>query len=499
MAVSDVTRLSRKLYDLQDPIGVLDAYYEGRQPLNYLDPRIAARLQGRLRTLVINWPRLVVGALEERLDVEGFRLGGTDAANDVLWGIWQDNDLDEHSQLGHEAALVHGLAFVSVWGHEDDLSRPLIALESAREVIVEYAPGTSRVIAALKRWVDDEGQHATFTTPTAIEKYVAKADPTDPTRWAVEPEWATLKTEANPLGVVPYVPLINRPKLGRTVGESELMDVLPLADAVNKLATDMMVASEYHAMPRRWATGVELGPSGDDPEAEAVREQVRQKWTEAEAGRVWLSANPDVKFGQFGEASLSNFTEAIKMLGTQIAALSGLPPHYLGVSTDNPASADAIRSGEASLVKRAQRKQRGFGGTWERAMRLALRVSEGALKGKAAPLPQGAERMETIWRSPETPTVAQKADAAVKLVGADIIHRETALEDLGYSPTQIAQDRERRQQASSSQAVSDVEARLSIAQRLMDQQGMSQPAAFAAAGLLTAAGMLAGDQPPPAA
>jgi hypothetical protein len=29
-----------------------------------------------------------------------------------------------------------------------------------------------------------------------------------------------------------------------------------LADAANKIATDMMVSAEYHAMPRRWAFGL---------------------------------------------------------------------------------------------------------------------------------------------------------------------------------------------------------------------------------------------------
>jgi hypothetical protein len=55
------------------------------------------------------------------------------------------------------------------------------------------------------------------------------------------------------------------------------------------------------------------------------------------------------------------------MLAAQIAAIAGLPPHYVGLmSQANPASADAIRSAEASLVKRALRKQRVFGGSWER-------------------------------------------------------------------------------------------------------------------------------------
>jgi hypothetical protein len=44
--------------------------------------------------------------------------------------------------------------------------------------------------------------------------------------------------------------------------------------------------------------------------------------------------------------------------------------------------------------------------------------------------------METIWGNPETPTVAQKVDAAVKLDQMGMPFRQN-LEDLGYTPTQI--------------------------------------------------------------
>jgi hypothetical protein len=160
------------------------------------------------------------------------------------------------------------------------------------------------------------------------------------------------------------------------------------------------------------------------------------------------------------------------------------------VSTDNPASADAIRSSEASLVKKAKRKQRIFGGAWERAMRLALLVDGGALIGSAVTLPQGSERMETIWRDPETPTVSQKADAAVKLVQAGLIHPETALEDLGYSPTKIQQDKERRTTDATSAAVADTEAKVALAKRLQEEDGLSQAASYAAVGLFQAAGQM---------
>lgn len=489
MAVADVTRLSAQLRNLQATINVLDSYYEGRQPLNYLDPRVAAAVNGRLRTLVVNWPRVIVGAIEDRLDVEGFRLAGSETANDDLWGIWQDNDLDEQSQLGHVDAMVHGHSFVSVWGYENDPTRPQIRVESAREMICEFYTGTNVVKSAVKRYVEGDEQIGLLLLPDRVERYRAPYRG-DGLMWDETPPWSTPEVFSNPFGEVTIYPLVNRPRLARSVGESELTDVVPLADAVNKLATDMMVASEYHAMPRRWATGVDLG--SDD---ERQRELVKQRWQQAEAGRIWLAGEDNVRFGQFSEASLGNFVEAIRMLATQIAALAGLPPHYLGVNTDNPASADAIRSSESVLVKKTQRKMRGFGGTWERAMRAALRVQGGALLGYDAPLPDGASRMETIWRDPETPTVAQKADAAVKLVGANLIHRDTALEDLGYTPTQIERNAERFANDTASTATADVDAKLALAQRLMDEQGLSQPAAYAAVGLLQAASQISSDGP----
>src|SRR5919108_1826804 len=92
----------------------LDAYYEGTQPLSYMAPELVVELNDRIRQVVINWPRLVVDSLEERLDVEGFRLAGEAEADGRLWEWWQANDLDEESQLGHLDALTMRRAFVIV-------------------------------------------------------------------------------------------------------------------------------------------------------------------------------------------------------------------------------------------------------------------------------------------------------------------------------------------------------------------------------------------------
>jgi hypothetical protein len=482
LAPSDVTsgvhpalpKLLTKISAQSQLLRELDRYYVGGQGLSFLSPEIQRAVRGRLRSLVVNWPRLVVNSLEERLDVDGFRLAQDQAPDGELWRIWQANDLDEASQQVHTDALVHGRAFAIVWADPEDASTPRITVESAEQMTVEFEPGTTTVKHAVKCWAEDDMAYATLYLPNTIERYEAPTNglATD----IVSPQAWELREEPIPhdLGVVPVVPFINRPRMTHLYGESELTDVIPLADAVNKLATDMMVSAEYHAAPRRWATGIDLG-DGEGSESRSA-ELIRQKWTEAATGRFLTSDSKDANFGQFPEATLDNFVKGIEMLAAQIAAIAGLPPHYVGLmSQANPASADAIRSAEASLVKRALRKQRVFGGSWERVMRLALLVRDGNV-------PASAKSMETVWRDPNTSTWAQQVDAAVKLDGIGLPFRQN-MESLNYSPVQI----QRMLKTRSTDALSNVEAQLEAADEIVETYGISRAGALAAVGLEAAA------------
>ena len=60
--------------------------------------------------------------------------------------------------------------------------------------------------------------------------------------------------------------------------------------------------------------------------------------------------------------------------------------------------------------------------------------------------PRGRIRSaETIWRDPETQNEAVRTDAVLKQFQAGVIDLESAQEQLGYSPEQVRQMRERRQ------------------------------------------------------
>jgi SPP1 Gp6-like portal protein len=415
-------RLERKLVHASTPHARLDRYYEGRVRLASIGLSLPPEMR-RLST-VVAWPALYVDALEERLDVEGFRLDDAADADSTLWQWWQSNDLDEESQLAHLDALVYGRAFVTVGAAPDD-GPPVIRVESARNMAADFDPYTRRITAALRVLADDpedeprDRDDRQVTTPP----YAARLYLPDRTVWLERTPrggpWAVTGEDVHQLGRPLVEMLTNRGRAGERSGASEMRDVIGLTDAACRTLTNMQGAQELLAVPQRYV----LGARQED--FTNAHGNPLPAW-EAYIGRFLMLANEDARAGQFPAADLRNFTEVMNLYSKLVASVTGLPPHYLGMSTDNPASADAIRSSEARLVKRAERKQRTFGGTWERVMRLAMLV-EGMNPADAAGL-------ETVWRDAATPTVAARADAVTKLVAAGILPVEAAWDQLGYSP-----------------------------------------------------------------
>jgi len=457
-----------------------DRYYTGDQPLAFLAPTVQAQVGDRLTPMVINWPETIVDSVNRRLLPTGFKLGADAQADEELWRIFTANNLDEEAPLGQADALVHGLTFLSVWGNDDDPATPRIRFESAHQVAVRYAPGSvgQVVEAALKRWSDEERTYCTLYLPDRIVRYVARGNPaTQAPRYEVDQELP------NPLRAVPIVPMVNRGRLLNRDGRSELASVAPIADGINKLATDMMVTSEFFQDPRRYATGIQIPASADPTERDRLRAEAKAWWDDATKGKTWL-AGQGVQFGQFSEADLSGFVSAINLLTASLAAIGGLPPDDLGLNTTNPASAEARRAAETTLVLRAKEKQRTWGGAYCRAMRLAIAARDGV---PLADVPAEYAGMVMDWADPATQAIAQAMDAAVKGVEAGIYDVEAAQEVVGLGPAQRAAIKARRDESAAVTATADVRARVELAKELARDGAMTMNAALAAVGLLQAA------------
>jgi len=425
-------------HDAEIPrLEALDAYYEGEQPLTYMHPDILAEVRDRLQPVIIGWPQLVVDAIEERLDVTGFRLPGAEKADEDLWKVWQYNDLDEQAPQAHVDALALSRSYVAV-GSRDKSNIPLVTAESPLELFAAIDPRDRTVRAALRRITEPD------TLVRAGERTATLYLPNE-TIWYdwTGGAWKEVDRDKHGLGEVPVTPIVNRPRLRQArktrsntyqlrYGRSELASVLPLSDAANKLATDMMVAAEFVAIPPRGFLGV-----GPDKFRDANGNQLSP--TQVIMGQLLAIPGKatDTKTFEFSSADLGKFIDAINAMAHVVAALAGLPPQYLGYATDQPASADAIRSAESRLIKRAERKQTAFGGSWERVMRQVRRVQDPSAADDPA-----LHRMETMWRNAATPTIAQSADAAIKLYTAPngqtpIVPLRQTRQDLGYTDVQI--------------------------------------------------------------
>jgi hypothetical protein len=411
-------------------------YYIGKHRLAFATAKFETTFGGLFKEFADNWCELVVSAVEERLNPEGFRIGDETKGDQKAWDIWQRNGLDADSQVAHVEALIYGEAYALVWA--DELGDPLITVEHPLQMVVAYQPGSRKKrAAALKTWVEDDGsQFATLYLPNLIYKFRSRGVgsalselwvPNSVNVGGWEPREVAGETNplVNPLGVVPVVPLCNRPRL-LSVPESEIKQVIPKQDAVNKTIADMLVASEFASFRQRWGTGIEIPR---DPETGKLIEPF-----EAGVGRVWTTKANDARFGSFEATDLANFVKAVEMLVQHIASQTRTPPHYFYLSGNFP-SGESIKAAETGLVAKASRRMVSFGEAWEEVIRLAFRVANDSR----------AEVMksETIWRDPESRSESEHIDAVLKKKALGV-PEEQLWEDAGYTPTQISRFKQMR-------------------------------------------------------
>lgn len=393
----------------------------------------------------------VVDYVDNRLALAGFRFpaaAGTkpNATDDRAWEVWQDNGLDARSQLAHSEAMVKSVAYVLVSPFEGERvgvgrRSPLITIEKPTETIVAYAPGGRTRIVGLKTWYDATTgrQYVTLYYPDTIEKFQGAGNP-----WAnqhgsgwksVDGAFERRRVEGedwplrNPLGVVPIVPLVNRPWLGSGLfagieGRSDIDDVIPVQDAINFLALNGIVASDKAAFPQKWATGVEIPKDPKTGKSAA-------DW-QPDIDDILSTRAPDAKFGNFDVAELAQYDKAIRGKLELVSLQTHIPVSNFLSQTGQPASGEARETADASLTKKIERKQLHFGEGWEEVMQLAfLALGDSARANDTA--------CEAEWAYAGIEPSAAKIDALVKERQTLRVPLEVLWERAGYSPTQRQQ------------------------------------------------------------
>ena len=254
-------------------------YYDGDQDLSFMSQKWRQAFGSRLAMLAYNRCSAVVDAHADRLFVDGFAHADA-AVAEAAAGIWSRNRMDRRQDEVYTEAFAMGDGYVLVWP-DAETGRPTIWPQPAGAVRVlgsEEQPG--RIDLAAKCWTARGGVvRLNVYHPDRIERWVTE----QPRRvgGSLKPESfvpfagdAAGPVIANPYGAVPVFPFANNARTGE-YGASELRDILPLQDALNKALADLLVAQESAAFPQKVIIGVNAAAdpfANPDPQAgEAAR------------------------------------------------------------------------------------------------------------------------------------------------------------------------------------------------------------------------------------
>jgi hypothetical protein len=407
------SELRRRLDHYRKVNSVRQAYYEASQRIRHLDIAIPPHLQDI--GVVCGWAGTAVDVIEERLNWDSW----TSSTGDLMGldEVYEDNDLDVEAPLAQLDALLAGISYVTVGSGDTSNGEPdiLVTPESPMDCTSMWDYRRRTNTAALSQTRDGAGrvQEETFYLPGLTIELTRN----DNGRLVVTDRIETKRDR------IPVSRLVNRARASRRGGRSEITPpVMYLTDAAIRTMLGMEINREFYTTPQRWMMGADMSVFTDE------NGDPTSPW-EAIAGLMLAAPRPYdeetstwgelPQVGQFTASPPTPYIDQVRAYSMQLAAEVGIPASYLGYATDNPASADAIRAGEARLITRSIRRQKGFTKGWREVAYNVLLWRDG--KVDRASLMQ----IQPNWDSAATPTPQAAADEATKLVAAEILQPDS--------------------------------------------------------------------------
>jgi hypothetical protein len=367
-------------------IRVVRDYVGGKHP-TYLSDRqkefIGLQAKDANHLFAHNMCQLIIDCLVERLEVTGFAPvsvaeqapSGLDlAARAMEW--WQANRMDAMQDAVYEAAARDGAAYIVVdWNATS--GAPVWALNYAYDgtqgIRVYRDPSTDAPLFAAKKWqVSDPYNPAnngrtrlTLYFPDRVEKYISSAHANAGIGGMTWEQWQDNEKEpwpipwtdsAGPLGLA-VIPFVNP-------GGSEIEQVLPLQDALNKSDIDLMATEDAAGFRILYAAGVTAMIGTDGKETPI-------KISPAHLLRI---ADPAGRLGAIEPVDPGYLIRASKYWVEVAAGLSRTPQYlFQAMGADQP-SGLSLQEQEIGLIHKAERRQRVWGNAWEDVMTLSARL-----------------------------------------------------------------------------------------------------------------------------
>lgn len=394
-------------------------YYDGIHELRFATDKFVNAFGSLFKEFALNLCPAVVEALRDKLVVTEFSVEKGKAATtaDEAWRIWQENRMGVRSGEIHKEAVKNGDAYAIVW--VDPAGRLTIYPNRAESCTVLYDEETpGKILWGAKYWKLIDGKmRLNMFHPDRIEKYVTKKKVEGGLPEAKE--FVEFEPPIrNPYGVVPVFHFANNADVGM-FGRSELKDVIPVQDGLNKSVLDMLVAMEFASYRQRWAAGIEIEYDDNGKPIPPFKAGIE---------RLWITENGEAKFGDFDATELKQFLEVKDSFRTDFATVSGTPLYYFMQTGANfPQSGESYRRSETRFINKVRDRQQAFGSVWEDLMEFALRIEN-----------KGDARLFTVWEEPEK--LSEKEQLENLLLKKDLgVNDERLWMEAGYGESDIAE------------------------------------------------------------
>jgi hypothetical protein len=441
--------LTKEEKQKQSLVTLAQRYYDGDH-----DVKLTKRQQewldqhpGTVKFTVNHCPT-IVDAVVGRLQVIGFDVADEDKdappegkLSTVAWEWWQENRMDAVQTEAYRKAGIAGETFMLVsW--DNDEQRPDWVLHprfvdtsaggSGYGMWIEYPNGDylQKPTRAIKQWTEESADGKTTLTrrtvyyPERIEKLVLGKD------GAWEPYKVEGSEEPWPL---PWVGKDNKP-LGIPVAhfrnpglKSDLAEIVPLQDALNKSWLDLLAAEDSTAFRTLIMVGMVPTKDGKLPKDDG------SNLLKLLPGQMWATKDKptDVQIHTLDPASLQPLLDAEERIVLRMASVSGTPVNRFLI-TRQIQSAEGQKEGEAALLEKIRERHVLLGNAWEDVIRISTRLANTFGSASYDDKPKVA----TVWESAQ---VRNEKEHIEELQGKQAlgVDDETIWAELGYDEAKI--------------------------------------------------------------
>lgn len=340
---------------------------------------------------MIGWPAKAVRALADLSVFEGFSLpGDTDPYG--IRGIEEDNALDVEVPQAITSAYTHSCSFMTV-AKDPESGHMLIMPRSADWSAALWDSVNRRIGAALTITDDDESGRITgFNAWLPGRVYTCEKHGR---------EWSSERVDTG-LSTVSVVPLCYDAQLNRPFGRSRVSrPLMALTDIGFRTIVRMEGNAEFYMSPKLWFLGAEQDAFSADT------------WSSLISAINAISKDEDgdtPSLQQMQQASMQPHSDMLKTIALMVASETNLPVNDLGITMDNPPSAEAMAAAERKLSREADRQNLRFGRAVKDATMMAV-----CMRDDLAEPPDDLKAIRPVWSPTREVSDAARADAFSKI------------------------------------------------------------------------------------